>query len=261
MDNNGNRKDKLSMDMAYEDVLERLKEERLIHRLSQEDLSHQLKMTQGHYSKAEHAIKRFTYYEVKSLADSELDLYYIYTGRRIVHKHGEILKNCGYRELLCYLHVLLSLACCRYGEQRREAEAKRYHQLSRLKYITGAVDGQDSIFMLIRKYERQTQFEMADRLGMDIKRYRGVEKGASLPDSELLFKVYSLFDISPAYVLKDRKGLSCEIEYYLNRVDPESNGTIYRYFRLMRELYVSRKVKKDVPQGGTQGTQGRLREP
>lgn len=233
------------MDMAYEDVLERLKEERLIHKLSQEDLSRQLKMTQGHYSKAEHAIKRFTFDEMKSMADSELDLYYIYTGRRVVHRHGEILKNCSYKELLCYLHVLLSLECCRYGEQRREAEAERYRQISRLKYITGIEDGQESIFMLIRRYEGQTQFEMADRLGMDIKRYRGVEKGNSLPDSELLCKVYSLFDISPAYVLKDKKELSCELEYYLNRIDPAVNGAVYRYFRLLRELYVSRRVKKD----------------
>ena len=236
------------MDMAYEDVLERLREERLIHRLSQEDLSRQLKITQGHYSKAEHAIKRFTYYEVKSLADSELDLYYIYTGRRIEHRHEEILKNCSYRELLCYLHILLSLVCCRYGEQRQEIEAKRYRQLSRLKYITGAEDGQESIFMLVRKYERQTQFEMADRLGIDIKRYRKVEKGTCLPDSELLFNLYSLFDISPAHVLRDRKGISCEIEYYLDKVDPASNGAICRYFHLMRELYASRRVKKDIPQ-------------
>ncbi len=244
MDNNGNGKDRLSMDMVYEDVLERLQEERLAHKLSQEDLSRQLKITQGHYSKAEHAIKRFTYYEVKCLADSELDLYYIYTGRRVLHRHGELLKSCGYRELLCYLHVLLSLECCRYGEQKQEAEAKRYRQLGRLKFITGAEDGQESIFMLVRRYEGKTQFEMADCLGMDIKRYRGVEKGTCLPDSELLFKIYALFDISPAYVLKDRKVLSCEIEYYLNRVDPRVNGAVYRYFRLLRELYAVRRVKR-----------------
>lgn len=234
------------MGMAYEDVLERLKEERLLHKLSQEDLSRRLKITQGHYSKAEHAIKRFTYYEVKCLADSEVDLYYIYTGRRITHMHEEILKNCSYNELLCYLHVLFSLECCRYGEQKRESETKRYKQICRLKFITGAEGGQETIFMLLRKYERKTQFEMAERLGMDIKRYRGVEKGNCLPDSELLFKLYFLFDISPAYVLKDKKGLSCEVEYYLNRVDSGANGVIYRYFRLLRELYAARKVKKDV---------------
>ena len=233
------------MDIVYEKVLERLQEERLVHKLSQGDLSRQLKITQGHYSKAEHAIKRFTYYEVKCLADSELDLYYIYTGRRVVHKHEELLKNCGYKELLCYLHVLLSLECCRYGEQKREAEAQKYSKLCRLKYITGAEDGQDTIFMLVRRYEKKTQFEMADSLGMDIKKYRSVEKGTCLPDSELLFKVFSLFDISPAYFLRDTKGLACEIEFYLDKVDPKINGVIYRYFRLLRDLYVVKKVKKD----------------
>lgn len=233
------------MGMAYEDVLKRLQEERLAHKLSQGDLSRQLKMTQGHYSKAEHAIKRFTYSEVKCLADSELDLYYIYTGRRVVRRHEEILKKCGCRELMCYLHVLLSLECCRYGDQRCEAEAKRYRQLCRLKYITGIDDEQESIFMLVRNYEKKTQYEMADSLGMDIKKYRSVEKGTCLPDSELLFKVYCLFEITPAYFMRDRNGLSCEIEYYLNRVDPKVNGTIYRYFHLLRELYVAKKVKTE----------------
>lgn len=233
------------MDMIYEDVLARLKEERLTHKLSQAELGRQLKITQGHYSKAEHAVKRFTYCEIKRLADSELDLYYIYTGRRIVNRHTELLKGCSYRELLCFLHVLLSLECCRYGKQK--ADAKRYQLLSRLKYITGTADEQENVFMLIRQYERRTQCEMADCLGMDVKKYRCVEKGTCLPDSELLFDVYSVFGVSPAYLLKDGRELICEIEHHLNRMKPENNEVVYRYFRLLRETYETKKAKKDIP--------------
>lgn len=54
------KEDALLMSMDYTAVLQRLKEERLEHGFSQEELSGLLRMTQGHYSKAEHAVKRFT---------------------------------------------------------------------------------------------------------------------------------------------------------------------------------------------------------
>lgn len=230
------------MDIVYEDVLARLKEERLLHKLSQEELGRRLRITQGHYSKAEQAIKRFTYYEMKCLADSELDMYYIYTGRRTVGRHWDILRNCSYKELLCYLHILISMECCRYGERRQESEMKRYRQLCRLKVITGAEEGQENVFLLIRSHEKRTQHEMADYLGMDVKKYRRMEKGYCLPDSELIFKAYSMFGVPPAYILKDGKGLVCEIEYYLDRFEPEANGVVYRYFCLLRDAYAEKKA-------------------
>lgn len=234
------------MDMTYEDVLARLKEERFLHKLSQEEMGRRLRMTQGHYSKAEQAIKRFTYYEMKCLADSELDLYYIYTGRRAVGRHWKILRNCGYKELLCYLHILISMECCRYGERKQALEVEKYRRLCRLKFITGADEGRENVFLLIRRYEKRTQNEMAEHLGMDVKKYRGMEKGCCLPDSELIFKIYSVFGVSPAYILRDEKGLFCEIEYYLERFDPKSNGVIYRYFCLLRDAYAE---KKNLPSG------------
>lgn len=75
-------------------------------------------------------------------------------------------------ELLCFLHILLSLKSCRYGKQK--SDLKNYQQLGRLKYITDTVDEQDNVFMLIRRYERRTQCEMADCLDMDVKKYRCV---------------------------------------------------------------------------------------
>lgn len=232
------------MSIAYADVLTRLKEERLIHRFSQIELSGRLKITQGHYSKVEQAIKRFTYYEVKYLADSGLDLYYIYTGRRPEGRYQRLLENCSCRELLCYLHILISLECCSCKE-RQQQELKSYAKLCRLKYITGAENERESIFWMIRSYDRQTQAEMAGHFGIDIKKYRELERGTALPDSELLFDLYALYDIPPAYVLKDKKGLLCELEYRLNRSEAEENGIAYRYYRLLRNVYKTNAADKN----------------
>ena len=125
------------MNMSYEDVMRRLREERLAHGLSQEELGSRIRITQGHYSKAEQGVKRFTYYELKCLAGTELDLYYIYTGRRAGGRYRNLPKKCSYGELLCYLHMLVSLNCCLYEEKRLKLGREYYRQLCRVRYLTG----------------------------------------------------------------------------------------------------------------------------
>lgn len=237
-----NEKDTLSMSMVYEDVLARLKEERLAHGLSQEELGSRIRITQGHYSKAEQAIKRFTYYETKCLAETELDLYYIYTGRRMGGRYSGLFGQCSYRELLCYLHMLVCLDCCMYEERRLGMGREFYRQLCRVKYITGEAEAdRATVFLLVRQYEKRTQYEMAECLGMDVKKYRELERGGILPDSELIWKLYSLYQIPPALVLKDTKGLVCEIEYYMNRSERGKDDVIYRYFCLLHDSYMSNR--------------------
>lgn len=245
MGNIVNEKDMLPMKMVYVDVMARLREERMAHGLSQEDLGSRIRITQGHYSKVEQAIKRFTYYEMKILAETELDFYYICTGRRASGKYRELMEKSSYGELLCFLHMLLSIDCCLHEERRLELERETYRQLCRIKYVTGAEEGRETVFRLVRRYEKHTQFEMADCLGMDVKKYRELERGMGLPDSELIWKLYALYQVPPAYVLKDAKSLACEIEYYLERFEPRRNTVLYKYFSLQYEAYVRKRRQQD----------------
>ena len=47
---------------------------------------------------------------------------------------------------------------------------------------------------------------MADKIGVDVKKLRELEKDRCLPDSEILWKTYHEFGISPMYILKDTEG-------------------------------------------------------
>ena len=67
------------MKETYQDFLDRLKEERLRLGLSQDEMGRLLRMTQSHYSKAEHGAKRFTYYETQCICDTDVDVYQTYT--------------------------------------------------------------------------------------------------------------------------------------------------------------------------------------
>lgn len=240
-----NEKDMLPMKMIYADVMARLKEERIAHGLSQGDLGSRIRITQGHYSKVEQAIKRFTYYEMKILAETELDFYYICTGRRSSGKYRDLLKQCSYGELLCCLHMLLTMDCCLHEEKKLDLERETYRQLCRMKYITGAEENRETVFRLIRRYEKHTQFEMAERLGMDVKKYRELERGMGLPDSELIWKLYAFYQIPPAYVLKDAKSLACEIECYLEKFEHGRNTALYKYFSLQYEAYLEKRNRQN----------------
>lgn len=229
------------MGMDYLSVIRRLREERLAHEMSQEELGNWLRISQGHYSKAEHAVKRLTYYEVKALTETDLDLYYIYTGRRMSGRYNDFFKDCSYRQLLCYLNMTASLFACVFEEQNMDLNQEFYRQLRCIRHITRAegVNG-ETIFYMIRKLEKETQFRTSDRLGMDMKKFRDLEKGNILPDSELIWKLYDMYKVPPAYVLHDMKGLVCEMEYILDKQMPRRKDVVYRYFNLLRSYYRSK---------------------
>ena len=42
---------------------------------------------------------------------------------------------------------------------------------------------------------------------MDIKKLRDLENGRCLPDSEILFRMYQMFQVPPAFFLKDKKNV------------------------------------------------------
>ena len=64
-----------------------------------------------------------------------------------------------------------------------------------------------NIFLVIRHTTCSRQKSMAEKLGVDIKKFRELEKDRCLPDSEIIWKLYNLFHISPAVVLKDKNSM------------------------------------------------------
>lgn len=63
--------------MTYQNVLERLKEERLRQHWSQIQMGGQMRMSQSHYSKVELGNRRLTFYQIQYLCDTEIDVHYI----------------------------------------------------------------------------------------------------------------------------------------------------------------------------------------
>ena len=226
------------MDSKYQNVLQRLKEEREKLNLTQRLLCYRMKMLQSHYSRAESGNKRFSYYEIKGLCTSDVDVLYVFTGKKA--GEGEELselQECGQEELVCYLSTLYVLAkAVKAMDGDNSAFGTIRKQLEYIQCGSGSTGAKNNIFYFVRIQRDYTQQKMADLLGVDIKKLRELENGRILPDSEMIWKMYDLFQVSPAFILEDTKGLWKELKYVLNLLEPDDRKIVIQILTDMHKL-------------------------
>lgn len=209
------------MDKGYSSALQRLKEEREKWNLTQRMLCYHMKIQQSRLSKAETGNRYFSYHELEGLCTSDVDVFYVFTGKRPKNplKFLDPLKVAP-EELMCYLNVVYLLASAVKGTNRdNTAFSQIRQQLEYIQYCFGNIEPTNNIFYRLRNRYDYTQQKMANVMGMDIKKLQRLEKGVRLPDSEVIWKMYDLFHVSPAFVLRDAKGLWNELNYELELLD------------------------------------------
>ncbi|MDE6063651.1 MAG: transcriptional regulator [Lachnospiraceae bacterium] len=222
------------MNETYQNVLQRLKEERKRKKWSQEQISRQLRMSQSHYSKVELGKRRFTYYEVQYLYGLEVDAHYIFTGQKSGTEQEIFFSNCDYRELNFYMHILAYVAEYLYVVRRLGNWEKVYKELKYIGYITAPDKINDNSLFALRRAVECSQQKMAEKLGVDIKKIRSMENGESLPDSEILWNLYQFFRIPPAVFIKSERGMVCAIGCILSMLGEENREhamTVVESFR------------------------------
>lgn len=110
--------------------------------------------------------------------------------------------------------------------------------LEQTSYIPIIMGNQDSknIFQALRNNMNCQQKKMAEKLGIDIKKFRDLEKGRCLPDSELFWRLYDLFRIPPAVLLEDKNGMASEIATVLDAIDIEYRESMFNILKMIREI-------------------------
>ncbi|MCM1543193.1 MAG: transcriptional regulator [Blautia sp.] len=226
------------MDSKYQNVLHRLKEEREKLNLTQRLLCYRMKMLQSHYSRAESGNKRFSYYEIKGLCTSDVDVLYVFTGKKAAEEEGlSELQEADPAELMCYLNILYAMArAVNPADARENIFGAIRKQLEFIQCGTGSAGAKNNIFYCVRIRKEYTQQKMADLLGVDIKKLRELENGRILPDSEMIWKMYDLFQVSPAFILEDAKGLWKELNYALNLLGEDDRKIMVQVLTDMHRL-------------------------
>lgn len=203
----------------YKDFCIRLKEERQRLSLSQMEISALLRISQGHYCKVEKGDRILSYYEIQNLCETDVDVYYVFTGER--EKPVEVesfLKESTAEELKRYLEFLCILDKSLFQTKQLTSSNDNSKKLENIRYALMPSEKGKTIFYKLRQGLDYNQTKMAELMKVDIKKLRGMEKGIILPDGELMCQMMDVFSISYALLLNDKNGLIGEINYLLNLI-------------------------------------------
>lgn len=221
------------MSTTYNDVLNRLKEERKRLDLSQNEMSRFVRMSQSNYSKVELGTRRFSYSELKYLCETQADVQYIFTGQRASEEYKEIFTHYSYMKLLDILNILSAVDVAISGKNTSERWRDVYINAEGVCCRGEMYRENPNMVSVIRRLNYFRQQEMAGNLGVDVKKFRDLENGRCLPDSELVWRLYDMFCIPPAIILKDKKCLISEICCTLERFDSKTKDRVLEIVKLV----------------------------
>lgn len=216
------------MSNDYMSAMMRFKEERIQYGLTQKLLSRRAGMAQSALSRAEAGLRRFSFPEIRSLC-SAVNIFYVFTGKKAdADWRLQAPAASTAEEILCHLCMIQLITSASRSMSRSEtfpgipASPSCERIQAQLEYLhcfpVGSTFGRN-VFYSVRNHCGHTQSRMSDILGMDIKKLRELEKGRLLPDSEVIWKMYDCFRVSPAFILKDANALQDELDYVLGLLE------------------------------------------
>ena len=228
------------MNISYQNVLERLKEERLNKHLSQLEMGQIMRISQSYYSKAELGVRRFSYYEIQYLCESEVDSYFIFTGKRCSGRYKHVWESCSYDELLNLFYILcLSIEYLYLNRLAYKGQAM-YQEIKYIKNIISPDKKNNNIFYNLRRSLRYNQHEMSKMINVDIKKLRDLENGRVLPDSEIIWNMYCIYNIPPALLVKSKIDLASTIDNLLSTEEPELALFLFSYLEQLHEFWINK---------------------
>ncbi len=213
--------------MSYERALQRLRDERVRMSVTQEQMSRYIHISQSYYSKVERGERLLAYYELKSMCEHGIDVHFIFTGQRCGGKYKDFFGRLSYTELLGCLRILSAAVKYLYQNDTAEQWEPIYRQVAYLNCMEDQQRAEANVFYGLRKRLDCSQKKMAGQLGVDVKKLRALENSKTFPDSEIVYKLYDMYCIPPAVVLKDAEGLANVISCLLELMKKEKGEFVF----------------------------------
>lgn len=188
---------------SYEDFLRRLNQYRQRLNMTQEETSRALGITQSQFSKMELGKTIMPYKALKALGGMGWDVDYLVTGKESSHHISELRKVVMRAEEEYRPKLLDTIAwMLKQGVDKRASELD-FETKCEIEILKMRAQGgsSDSVLYKIRKISGMAQIPMAERLGVNIKKYRMLEKNEANPDAELLFRIYEVTGCKPSLLI------------------------------------------------------------
>ena len=192
------------MDKNHLSIPMRLAAYRKLMNLNQTQMGERLGVTQSHYSKQESGLKGVSYRNLKCFEEHGGDVFFLITGEHLaegrLEPYIETLDG-GYEKEKMY-EILVWAADIWKECLWKGAMTERTGKCIRL--LRGYSD-EMTVWENIQKAEDYSQEEMARIFDINIKRYRKIEKGETMPDAEILQTLYEKMQYSPLLVMDQKR--------------------------------------------------------
>lgn len=221
------------MSTDYDVVTKRINEERIRLGLPPKEMARFMYSNQRSYNNVEKGLRRFSYTELKYLCDSPVDVQYVITGNKCGENFNGHFTRYKYEQLVSIMNFISSVGMVVGSGDVLEYMNKIYISAEVLWCKERKKTSEVNMFYMIRRIKNYSQKEMAALLGVDVKKLRDLENSRSLPDSELVWRMYQLFGLSPAIVLKDKNCLINEICFALEGIAPEIQAKILEVIEMI----------------------------
>lgn len=197
--------------MQYSLVLQRLEAYRKKCGLVQESIAESLGITQSEYSKVELGKIRLSFEIISKLYKQGCDIDLVITGESgdpILQSIERISSN-DEKEFISVLKL------CDWAIYQWSLEDGREETIGK-KLLKVFIDNGSSKMPLekLREAFGVTQDQMAEIIGVNIKKYRMLEKGKVRPDAELMANIYNATKCKPSYFVDENT-------YYLSVISDE----------------------------------------
>lgn len=216
------------MSEYYEDFLKRLIQYRRRLNMTQEVASELLGITQSQLSKQELGKTIVPYKSLVIFDKMGWDVDYLLTGKRFRSEASELSDMLGridgiyHRPMLEIITWVLSMGLEK-SDHTLSTEEQCELCILRMKCDN---DTDKSIIYEIRKIAGEAQIPMAEKLGVNIKKYRALEKVHAYPDADLLLGIYRLTGCKPSLFLATDKVENVIIDDLWSRIAPERREEI-----------------------------------
>lgn len=216
------------MNKYYEDFLKRLNQYRRRLNMTQEAASELLGITQSQFSKQELGSTIVPYKSLVVFSEMGWDIDYLLTGKTFPHEESELTDILGKADLVSYHPMLEMIVWLLTMGIEKSAHALSIEEKCELCILRmkSDNDADKSIIYEIRKIAGEAQIPMAEKLGVNIKKYRALEKVQVYPDADLLLGIYRMTGCKPSLFLETDKVENVIIGDLWSRITPESRKEI-----------------------------------
>lgn len=198
----------------YDEMLKRLQAYRKSLGLKQRQICKTVGVTQEQYSYLENGLVKLTDDNLKALYGIGLDLDYLITGKEYDYTAEDLdilLSEFeeSHKDFVMKMIAEVIVEKWSRGSLRQDMPEEA---LKNVHLLSAALQSWDRFSMVefVREDSNFSQFDMMQKLGIGIKKYRALEKEERYPDAELLLNLYSMSGYPPAMFMNisDRRLLA-----------------------------------------------------